>query len=354
MIDPKHRAMPEDGQEILRILESSAAKGSIELLYTRRSDAYASYQKEFGEAQVFISKDGHRIVGTAAELIREVYIGGEPAKSAYVCGLKKDADYDGNVGFGVRFIKSLQREDIDFYYFSVVADNTQAQKMFGKGKRLLSMEPFAEYTTYILNPKVKIGSAGHGYRFRRAEESDLPRLLAFLNEEGKKRDLFPVIRDVKQFHGLRVEDFYLLEDGDQILSAGALWNQGDYKQYVVKHYRGIMKLARFANPLLSLLGYIKLPKEDRPLDFPMLAFFLSREDDPAYYRAFLYEIRKEIGKRYSMFVIGLPKTHFAAPMFNKLPGIRFDTKFYSITFPWSDQTYREVRADNFYPECGLL
>ena len=38
----KYFASPEDGKEILRILESSAAQGGIELVYTRRDDAYAN------------------------------------------------------------------------------------------------------------------------------------------------------------------------------------------------------------------------------------------------------------------------------------------------------------------------
>ena len=52
MSDSKYTASPTDGAEILRILESAPAKGNIELLYTRRPDAYESYMKESGEAGV--------------------------------------------------------------------------------------------------------------------------------------------------------------------------------------------------------------------------------------------------------------------------------------------------------------
>ena len=60
MSDPRYAASAADGKEILRILESSAAQGGIELIYTRRPDAYESYKKESGEARVFVSKDGER------------------------------------------------------------------------------------------------------------------------------------------------------------------------------------------------------------------------------------------------------------------------------------------------------
>ena len=93
-------ARPDDGKDILRILESSPAKGSIELLYTRRPDAYESYMKEPGEARVFVSREDDRVVGTCAELIRDVYIGGKVCRAAYLCGLKKVADHKGHSGLG--------------------------------------------------------------------------------------------------------------------------------------------------------------------------------------------------------------------------------------------------------------
>ncbi|MBQ8235064.1 MAG: hypothetical protein IJZ37_00085 [Clostridia bacterium] len=354
MSESKYLASAEDGKEILRILESSAAKGSIELLYTRRPDAYESYMKETGEAKVFVSRDGSRTVGTCAELIREVYIDGEVCRAAYICGLKKDAEYEGSVGFGIRFIHDLWHEDVDFYYCSVVADNTEAQNMFAKGKRIISMKPLAEYKTYILNPKVKVKAPKHAFSFRQATKADIPKLLEFLNTEGRKKDLFPVIKSLDQFHKLHYSDFYLLENNDELLACAALWNQSDYKQYVVKKYRGLMKAARAVNPLLGALQYIHLPRENEPLDFPMLSFALCKNDQEDYYRILLHEIKKEIKKSYGMFVIGLPKEHFATPILERLPGISFETKLYEITFPWSEKKGRTAVPEKIYPECGLL
>ena len=354
MSESKYLASASDGKEILRILESSAAKGSIELIYTRRPDAYESYMKESGEARVFISRDGARAIGTCAEVIREVYIGGEVCRAAYICGLKKDAEYDGGVAFDARLIRDLRRDDIHFYFCSVVADNTHAQKMFEKSRRLLDMKQTVGYKTYILSPKVKINEKKHGFTFRRATENDRETLIGFLNAEGKKKDLFPVIKTLDEFYNLSIEDFYLLLDGEHVVASAALWDQTDYKQYVVKKYRGVMRLARMANPILSALRYIQLPKENQPLAFPMLSFLISRNDNPEYYRIMLAEIKKVIAGSYDMFVIGLPREHFAAPMLDKLPSISFETKLYAIRFPWSEQAYKLPDPQKSFLECGLL
>lgn len=353
MTDRIRMAVPEDSGEILRILESSASEGQIELLYTRRPDAYASYMQEAGEARVFVSTDGDRIVGTAAEIVREVYIGGEIKKAAYICGLKKDPDYTGT-GFGLRFIRALAQDEVDLCYCSVISDNETAWKMFEKGRRTLQTNLLGEYTTHILNPKVKVRAPKHPYLFRQANEADLPALLAFLNREGSCHDLFPAISSLHDFHNLSVTDFYILTDEARILAAAALWDQTSYRQYIVKHYRGLLKHARRLNPILSALGYIRLPCEDQPLEFPMLSFFLTERDDMTYFRIHLKELMKVAAERYGMCVIGLPKSHPAASTVRRLPGIRFDTRLYTLKFPWSKPESGKVSPQSIFPECGLL
>lgn len=346
-------AHPEDGKDILRILESSPAKGSIELLYTRRPDAYASYMKEPGEARVFVSREDECVVGTCAELIREVYIGGKVCRAAYLCGLKKDADHNGHSGLGPRFIHGLVRDDIDFYYCSVISDNTDARQMFEKGTRMLRSSEICEYTTYILTPKNTRKRPQMPLSFRRACKYDEDALLDFLNAEGSKYDLFPVIRSFDELCGLSVTDFYILFDESRIVAAAALWNISEYKQYVVKKYRGIMKAARLFNPILPLLGYVRLPKENVTMDFPMLSFFLSTDDCREYYESFLNEINREIKKSYGMYVIGLPRTHFATEIFSRKRCISFNTKIYDMHFS-NALRIENVDGNHIFFECAML
>ena len=213
MTRSKYLASPDDGAEILRILESSAARGQIELIYTRRTDAYASYMKENGEAHVFVSRSGERIVATCAEIVGEVYIGGRVCRAAYVCGLKKDAGFEGNAGFNADFIRELADVKADCYYCSVIADNVAAERMFKKPRRILSTKEIVGYRVFVFSPKIKIKTKKHSLLFRRATKEDEKAVVAFLNDEGKRKDMFPVVRDIGQFYNLHTEDFYLLTDG---------------------------------------------------------------------------------------------------------------------------------------------
>lgn len=346
-------ASPDDGKAILEVLESSAAKGKIELLYTRRPDAYASYMKEPGEAKVFVSRSDGRVVGTCAELIRDAYIGGERRKTCYICGLKKDASHSGLSGLGLGFIRELKQEGADLYYCSVVSENAQARRIFDRIDRVLTMKPFAEYRTFIISPKVRLKAPVSGLVFRSATEEDLPALLNFLNSEGRKKDLFPAIDSLDGFTGLKIDDFRLLTDESGIAAAGALWDQSGYKQYVVKRYSAPMKAVRVFNPLLSALGYVKLPKENIPLSFPMLSFMLSRDDSEEIYRVFLANMIREAGKKYGMLVAGLPTNHFAFPIYDKLKSISFGTTLYSVAFPGKTED-NGFSSRTLQPECALL
>lgn len=349
-----HKATQADGKEILRILESSAAKGSIELIYTRRPDAFESYMREPGESHVFVSREGERAIGTCAELIRKVYIDGKICRAAYICGLKKDAAYEGGIGFGAGFVRDLACDGVDFYYCSVVSDNAHVQRTFEKSKRAIAATPITAYRTYILNPRLRYRIPAHNYIFRQATADDTEELLAFLNAEGKRSDLFPVVESLEDFYNLHIEDFYLLTDTGGILAAAALWRQTEYRQYVVKRYKGMMRLARYANPLLEASGYIRLPKENQALDFPMLSFFVCKDGDQTLWRILFGEIKREAAKRYGMMVIGLPHKHYAALVLNRLPSIRFDTELYEISFPWKGPSACHVNSHAIYPECGLL
>ena len=345
----------DEGKRILEILETSPAKGAIELLYTRRPNAYESYHKESNDVRVHVIKDEEAIIATSAEIIRDVYINGEVKKTSYLCGLKKDPYYDGVVNFGKLFFKSLTREDIDCYFCSVVEDNKEARALFEKRrKRVMNMDYLQTYTTYMFKPYFKFKVVENNFVFKQVEKSEEEAVVKFLNEEGKNKNFFPVINSLEQFTDLSANDFYILKKDDEIIACGALWNQKNYRQYIVKKYNGMMKLARFFNPLISKLGYMRLPKEDTPIDFPMLSFFISKDDNAEYYKIFLNYIVKEIKKKYDMFVIGNTENSFSNEIYKGLKSIKFNTKIYSIDFVFGKGKVQDIDENKLWLECGLL
>ena len=353
-MQPVYEAGKADGAGISRLLESPVDAGLIQAIYTRRPDAYESYMKESGESRVFVFRRKDRVVATCAELIRDVYLHGEVKRSAYFCGLKRDPAYQGMIPAGTGFFNAIQRPDIDFYYCAVLANNRGVMEKFEKKRNIFSFRPVTSYTSYILNPNIRTKEEPNPYTFRQAAAGDAAAIVEFLNAQGRKKDLFPCVRSLEDYHGLRAEDFYLLEDGRGIKACAAVWNVSSYKQFTVKKYRGILKAARVFNPLISLLGYAQLPRENEPMNLPTLAFFLSRDDSGDGYRILFHRIKNEIKKRYSMFLVGLPAQHAMASVLKSLPKVTLESVIYEVRFSGQSGAAPVIDPERIYTESALL
>ncbi len=346
-------ATKEDGEQISKILESVAGNSLFSMAYTRRPDAYESYMKESGESHVYVQREGDKIVLTCALLIRDMYVGGRVTKTGYICGLKKNPEYNGVHANGLQFFQCFKEEDVDLFYCCVVKDN-KFQQMIEKDRKILSSGKITDLKTFMFNPKQKIKVPKHSYTFRQANAGDTQTLLAFLNEEGRKKDFFPVINSLDQFYNLKIEDFYLLTDGNDLLATACLWNVSSYKQYTVLKYGALMKFLRIANPLFQALKYVKLPKENESIDFPFLSFFISKNDDLINYKIFLNEINKVVSKDYGYLCLALPENHFAIDVFKEIKNLNIASTLYEIGFSKNVKEEPAASIDDVFTENALL
>lgn len=354
MPETAYDARKEDGVAIARLLESPVDAGLIQAIYTRRPDAYESYVKEFGESRVFVFRNDSRIVGTCSQIIRDVYVDGHVKRSAYICGLKKDAEYDGVLSAGLSFFRSFTRPDIDFYYCAVVSNNTDTMAKFAKKRRFMSVKYITTYDTYFINPKARTKEKQNSFTFRQASEKDTAAILDFLNTEGRKKDLFPVIQSLDDFYNLHIEDFYILEDDHEIIACAALWNTTSYKQLTITKFKGIMKLSRLLNPVLSLLAFPTLKKENEPYDYPILSFFLSKDDNKDYAEIFFHRIKEEVKKKYQLFAVGITKNHPIASVVRKLPKIGGESTIYEVVFSSRKKEPISFDTEHIATEFALL
>ena len=291
-------ARPEDGQGMLQLIESHPATGKLQILYTRRPDAYSSYTMECADAEMIVCADKeNKLVAQVVCLPRKLYIGGEIHTVGYVTGLHK-AD-----GAFVNIIRMLEygrnRSIVQEYFCSFLENNQNAFELFAKRGLV---HPIDEYTTFLLYPKA-IRPVRHSLSLCQATADDEERLLHFYHEEGARHSYFPAFATLSEFPGLSVSDFYLLKEGSEVVAAGALWDQRAYKQYVASSYSGIYKLATHFNPLLRALRFPPLPRIGAIANFAYLSFVLSREDDAMLTRIMLSGLAK-VGQAYDCLTIG--------------------------------------------------
>ena len=339
-------ATSADGPKMLKLIESHPAGGKIKIIYTRRPDAYQSYQTECADAEMILCVDDDgRILAQFACLPHKLYIDREIYTVGYVTGLHK-AD-----GEQVNIMKLLEAGYIHSsakqFFCSVLDDNKSAFDMFAKRKLI---HPIRDYTTYLFNPKA-IKKTRHKFTFRRAMIYDTKEFLRFYNEVGSRYSYFPVISSLDDFAGLTVSDFFILENGDNIVAAGALWNQKDYKQYIVLGYDGVYKFAALCNPILRALHYPPFPKVNEATHFAYISFLLCRENDPALERILLGEI-SGVARDYNFLTIGAVKETALWQYLNSIKSIKIGSRLCAIDYNRNGATENNNTPVRF--ECALL
>ncbi len=339
-------ATPADGLEMLRLIESHPASGGMQILYTRRPDAYQSYIAECPDAEMTLCVNGdNRVLAQIVCLPRKVYINREVQTVEYVTGLHKE---DGAL---INIKKLLDtghiRSSVKHFFCSILSDNKPAYALFAKRGLI---HPICDYTTYFLHPAAfKVSK--HGYKFRRAASRDTERLLNFYHEEGLGYSYFPVFRTMNDFAGLTVSDFFLLEDGEKIIAAGAVWDQRAYKQYVALGYSGAYKLAAHCNPLLRFFCYPPLPRTNTAANFAYISFLLCHKDNLDVMRIFMGELAAT-ARAYDFLTIGAVDGDDVEMLLNAVKNINISSRLCNIDFGENGSV--PIYKTPFRFECAFL
>ena len=349
-------AKSEDGAGILRIMESDIARGEIRLLYTRRPNPYDSFMKESDKSVVGIFKRDGEIVGTIAGIPRNSYVAGGEHNACYVTNMKRLHDLKSRINWIEAFDKMYDPLDSSVYFCSVVKENTDVLKMLKKERpRLPYAVDMDGYRTYIVSPTAPVRNTCADLGFRRATEADGADILAFLKTWGGAKSLFPVIDSLYGENVPKITDFYILHRNGNIKALGALWDRSDTKQYVVEEYSGKVAFLRAFNPLISRIGYVRIPTEGTEIKFAFLSFFLAEEYKYDYYKTFLHHIRAEVAKSYDMFVLGTNDHNEKREVLDEIRSLKFDTQLCEVVME-NFRGAKKVDFDytNIEVECALL
>lgn len=345
-------ATSTDGPEMLKLIESEAAKGVFQLLYTRRPNPYDSFMKENSEARIGLIRD---LDGELALQFcvspGNYYVNGKSTRIGYVNGVRKNPAYKGFFDWAALsdYIKEM---DCQIYTCSFLGAAGIAEGIFTKKRNFFpELFPAGKYSTYIINPKAVKYPMHKDYVFRTMKEADIKDAIAFLNREGSNYNFAPVISSFDGYYMLKEKDCYLMEHKGELVAFGALWNQSAYKQCIVKKYEGYMKWLEKLSGISEFFGYIPIPSKNIPLNFPILSFFYAKNGCKKYYEEFLARISSEIRKEYAIFVIGMTESHPNRDSIQKIRNLHFDSSLYYVTYGSDIKRYTNLPM---HFECGLL
>ncbi len=357
-------ATPEDGREMLEILEEAAFRGQISLLYTRRPDAFHSFQAEGERVEIVVCRDAERgkIVGFGACAARRVFLNGQPETLGYLFGLRVRREYAKKYPLlhrGYAFLRDSSRQASPrLYLTTILEENRAAQTLLEKPRDFMpTYTPYGAYRVYAFACSDKLLFRRKCGELRQARPDDADALTEFLSEQGRRFQSFPVV--APEMFRARIpgwpalEDFYLLKSAQgDMLACGAFWDQTAYKQYIAQGYGGAFRLLAPLSRCLPLFGIPALPKAGETLRFFTLSFWAVKNDDPAVFQAFLDGI-PSVAARYPFYLVGAHETHPLRPVLQRRPHIGYQSRVYAVT--WRDQPTFEMNSSlPIYLECGML
>jgi hypothetical protein len=360
-------ATPDDGQELLKILEDAPFKGNISLLYTRRPDAYRSFIHEAPRVDIVICRDQQqdKIVGFGACALRQLFVNGVPQTIGYLFGLRTRREYMRKFPLlhkAYAMIPMLHKDiDVPFYLTTILEENHYAQRLLEKRRASMpAYLPYGTYTVYTVFQRIRPKPPNlHPWRFRQAWPNDVQRLVNFISKNGCTSQFYPALQeqDLRSgvLPGLSIETFYLLVDEqDDILAAGAVWDQASYKQYVLQGYDGIFRLIAPASRIFPFFGFPALPAPRSVLRFFTLSFWAVKHQDPDIFRRFLQAISHAVSD-YPFFLIGLHEQHPLRHIVEQRLHIRYASRLYLVSWDKEPHILQSLEPDRTpYLECGML
>lgn len=348
-------ATEADGQEMLELIENDAAKGKLELFYTRRPNPYNSYMGESDRSEVHLVRDEEgKIAFQVGAVILDYHLEDEIKPIAYVGGLRKNPNFKGNFHWTTMLYK-LDKEVHTYhdYYCSILNANNHAKKVLTKKRKYWpTFDEVCEYDTNIFNPVVFARKKWENkdYTLKKINKDNIKKVYEFIHQEGDKYNFFPDIKDLTKFKDLKIEDCYFMEDKKHnIVAFTALWNQGNYKQYIVKKYHFPLNVLQKLSFITERIGYIPFPKENETFPFYHLSFFLVKDNDIELYKTFLYKICVEEKKNKKSLVIGINNERIQKEIYNSVKKVNFRSTIYYIYF----SKKRNLTKEPFI-ECALL
>jgi hypothetical protein len=251
-------ATEADDAAIRRLLRENPLRGAISVSFEREPDYFRGANIAGGEDQTVLAFGDGRLVCMGRCTQRECWMNGCASRVAYLAELRLDATAHGRFGIlrdGYRFFHEQQCDDsIDLFFTSIAADNDRALRLLERGPHGLPAYLFLNEVDTLIVAVPRHPRAAK-LRVEVATPDRIPDLVRVMN--AGRHNLSAVWTTDRlqslEHHGLPLSRFLVALDGNEVIAAGALWDQRGFRQTVIRGYARPLAIAR---PALNLAGRV--------------------------------------------------------------------------------------------------
>ncbi len=320
--------------------------GRIVLSYQREPDYFHGAFIQGKKHQTIAGIKNNKVVGFGCRSLKPMYINGSPQMFGYLSGLRSLPEVRGGHALlaGYKFLHLLHADnDTPAYITTVIDENEYAKSVLTSSRfGLPKYTDWGRYITYVinLNRRSRQTQKRKDISIKRGTDIELEKIVSFLNDNGPKRQFFPVYGE-KDFKTEYTRDFshsnfYIAVQGKKILGILGIWDQTKYKQNVIIEYRGALGTFRkYINIGLTLSGYHSLPSPGEELKMLSVAFVCIYQEDPQILTELLKAAYNDYkNSDYSFICIGLHENDPLNTALKHFSVFRYYSRLYVVN--WED------------------
>jgi len=343
-------AMPSDDPQLRELLRETPMGGAIEVAFLREPNFFTMSQIQGTWFQIYVARQGDRIVAVGTRAVRPTYINGRRVLAGYLGDLRLHPEVRGSsvLARGYRYLREQHGDGrVRIYSTVLVDDNRIARETVAANRPGMPL-----YTDLgrILTPMIHLKNrmplvSGDVTRGRL---SDLPAVIAKLNEN--RMQFAPAYSEADfldgRFRDFRIDGFSLLRRGGRLAGVLGVWDQRSFRQTVVMRYNGFLGKVR---PLINLVRRPPLPPPGEALKF-FYATFVSTDDVDAYRCLLRHVYNDALGRGFTHFVTGLHERDPRLTAFEEYSRTSFAGRLFGVTMEGPPQLDDRVP----YVEAALL
>jgi hypothetical protein len=359
-------AAPGDDAALRRLLAENPMEGEVTLAFEREPSYFLASAVQAPFHQVVVGRDARtgEVMGVGTRAVRPGFVNGEATGVGYLADLRLDPRYRGGtvIARAYRHLADLHRDGRARLYFTVIAEgNRAALETIASGRA--GLPPYRDLGR-VLSPAVNLRRARPPIAWdgaiERGSRARLGEIVACLRRNHARRQLAPAYEEADfggpWLLGLRLEDVYVARRGAGVVGVLAAWDQGGFKQTVVRAYGRRLALARpFYNLAARLFGRPRYPPPGAALRSFYAGLVAVDGDDVLAFRALLRALYNDhVGGAYHYFVIGLHEHDPLLPALQDYALTPFAGRLFLVHFADGEEAWRALDGRVPYVEVAML
>jgi len=366
-------ATEADDAALRQLLRDTPMPGSISVTFEREPSYFVASAVEGDFHQTIVARETEtgQVAGMGSRSVRPMYVNGVVQPVGYMSQLRATASYGWGlqlaraIAKGFEFSRALHADGrAPFYLMSVTADNLPARRLLASGLTgLPCLRKYARFYTYAVyaSRRQRPLPLPRGLRLERGRAQHLQAILDCLQRNGARQQFAPCWTAKTLFNpratpGLTSEDFSLALDGERVVGCVACWDQGGFKQTVVRSYSGVIaRWRKVINLAAPLGGWPTLPDPHTPLRHCYASHLAIDNDDPSVFAALLRALYNHTVERHARyFMLGLSETNPFCAIAKTYRPITYASQLYLVAWDDGSEAVSKVDARVPGPEVAVL